>query len=87
MIAAIGRPVRARESRTASRSVRVEPPGLLLDVEEDGLGAGVGDGERGRAEGEGGDDHVVAGLDAQPQEAEVERGGSGGESQRVSRPR
>ena len=86
MIAAIWRPARARAVEDRPRGLRIESPGLLLDVEEDGLGAGVGDGEGGRAEGEGGDDHVVAGLDAQPQQAEVDRGGSGGQRQGVRGP-
>ena len=67
--------------------LRIESPGFRLDVDEDGLGAGVGHGERGRTEGEGRNDHVVAGLDAQPHQAQVDSGRARGQRQGVCGPR
>ena len=84
MIAAIGRPAWARESRVVAQEVRIEPPGLLVDVEEDGLGARIGDCECRGAKRQGWDDHVVTGLDAQPHEPKVHRRGTGGQGQSVS---
>ncbi len=62
----------AREE--VGRLLRVEPPRDLFRVEEDGLGAAIGDGVARRHEGEGGHEHEIARLDPRGEERHVKRG-------------
>ncbi len=64
---------------------RVQVPGGLLAVNEDWPGAQVDDRVGAGGEGEGGDQHLVAGADAGMDQGQVQRGRAGGERQRVGR--
>ena len=72
-----------RVRQVLGQKVGVEVPGVRLAVDEDRTCADVGHRERGRAERHGGDDDVVTGLDAEAEQAEVQRRGAAGEGHRV----
>ena len=57
--------------------LRADEERLGIDVHEHRTCAAELDGVRGRGEGVGGDDHLVAGADAEREEREMDRGGSG----------
>lgn len=52
----------------------IQAPRLLLDVNEDGSGPRVCDGEGRRSESEGGNDDLIAGLDVQAQQRKMNGG-------------
>jgi len=63
------------DDRAGERGIHV--PAALLGIDEDGLGAEIGDGRRGSDEGQRRAEDFVAGSDASQAQGEMERGGTG----------
>ena len=83
-----GRPKRCTPSTAFVRGPtsilrRVDVHRLRVDVDEHGLQPGERDDVRGRREGVGGDEHLVARLEPEREHGEVQRRGARGDGERV----